>query len=625
MNNNLRLFSTTTLIFAFLLQSRLAAQSKTVEDVLWNVNKVQLNGYIGRKLDLAYQNRILAQDAKRLSDVFKTKKETWCWQSEFWGKWFTSAVLAYKYMPVEQLKSLLDHSVQSLLVNQTADGYIGNYSEEKRLEQWDIWGMKYSMLGLLSYFELTADKMSLLAASKLADYLINELQRKHALIVKKGNHRGMAASSVLEPTILLYNITKNIKYLEFAGEMVKQWETEEGPQLISKSSIPVAQRFPKPESWFGWEQGQKAYEMMSCYEGLLELYRVTGNEKYKRAVENTWQSIMNSEINIAGSGSSIECWFGGKNLQAFPAKHYQETCVTATWIKLSIQLLRLTGEAKYADAIEISFYNALLGSMTEDGSKWSKYTPLEGHRLEGEDQCGMGINCCIASGPRGLFSIPFIAVMSKQAGLNVNLYIDGAFQLKSPGGQDLNVLIRTEYPAVGDVLIQPGVSKPETFEISLRVPEWSLRSLVVVNNDTIQNIGPGRFISLKRNWKATDRIKLMFDMRGRIYRTGQLPEYMAIMSGPVVLATDKRLHESDLSSIIRPVTDSEGYIELRKVKSKVPHIWIEYFAEFAMETTKANLDTTKHIALCDYASAGKTYNDSSSFRVWFEQFVNAKE
>src|SRR6218665_1029502 len=103
-----------------------------------------------------------------------------------------------------------------------------------------------------------------------------------------------------------------------------------------------------------------------------------------------WENIKQTEINVVGSGASSECWFGGKKLPTLPAKHYQETCVTATWIKLSQQLLRLTGEARYADAIELAYYNALLGSMKPDGTNWTKYSPLVGLRQEGEDQCKMG-------------------------------------------------------------------------------------------------------------------------------------------------------------------------------------------------------------------------------------------
>ena len=132
------------------------------------------------------------------------------------------------------------------------------------------------------------------SAAKEADFLIKEINEQGVPIVQLGNHRGMAASSVLEPILQLYLRTGNEKYLHFAEEIVRQWETPQGPQLISKADVPVGKRFDKPEmnKWYGWDQGQKAYEMMSCYEGLLELYRITGKEEYKNAVESTWKSIM---------------------------------------------------------------------------------------------------------------------------------------------------------------------------------------------------------------------------------------------------------------------------------------------------------------------------------------------
>jgi hypothetical protein len=58
-----------------------------------------MNGFVGDKLKAAYNNRILAQDVDRLIAPFNNRTEASCWQSEFWGKWFTSAVLAYRYHP----------------------------------------------------------------------------------------------------------------------------------------------------------------------------------------------------------------------------------------------------------------------------------------------------------------------------------------------------------------------------------------------------------------------------------------------------------------------------------------------------------------------------------------------
>lgn len=49
--------------------------------------------------------------------------------------------------------------------------------------------------------------------------------------------------------------------------------------------------------------------------------------------------------------------------QSEPLYQGMETCVTATWMKLMYQMLRLTGDSRCADRLETSLYNALLGAM----------------------------------------------------------------------------------------------------------------------------------------------------------------------------------------------------------------------------------------------------------------------
>jgi len=82
-----------------------------IRDVLQPGISCQLEGYIGERLGLSYRNRILAQDEARLVAPFLDRTETSCWQSEFWGKWITSAILAYRYHPTQELKNKLDNAV----------------------------------------------------------------------------------------------------------------------------------------------------------------------------------------------------------------------------------------------------------------------------------------------------------------------------------------------------------------------------------------------------------------------------------------------------------------------------------------------------------------------------------
>jgi DUF1680 family protein len=617
-----------TLICIVILSGQTWSQklvAPTVDDELTAAKSAKIIGFVGQRFDDSYQNRILAQDINRLVEPFRNRTETSCWQSEFWGKWFTSAVLAYRYKPEPQLKAILDKAIEGLINTQSADGYIGNYADDKHLAAWDIWGRKYCMLGLLSYYDLTGDKKSLAAAGKVANHLMNELKDRNALIVKLGNHRGMATSSVLEPICLLYVRSGEKKYLDFAEEIVRQWETPDGPQLISKSTVEVSGRFPKPKtSWYGWEQGQKAYEMMSCYEGLLELYRETGKPEYKKAVENTWESIRNSEINVAGSGSAMECWFHGNDHQDHPIEHYQETCVTATWIKLNQQLLRLTGEAKYADAVEQTFYNALLGAMSIDGSDWAKYTPLSGQRLQGGEQCYMGLNCCVASGPRGLFTIPLTAVMAAKNGAQINFFAEGTYSVQTPGKQKLEIVQKTNYPESGkiQILVQP--DKPENLMVSIRIPEWSVQSTLTVNGEP-QTVRGGQLAKIQRLWAPGDVVELNLDMRGRVVRTGTAPESVAIFRGPVLLSRDARLAQTEMEAIISPIADKDGYIDLEPVTAKNPELWMEFKAPFLPESYAEGGPQPIKVTLCDYASAGNSKEGHPFFKVWLPQLFDPQK
>lgn len=608
-----------------LIGAAVLLQSFSVDDKLHPATSAKVAGFTGERLDASYNNRILAQDVDKLVAAFKTRTETRCWQTEFWGKWFTSAVLAYRYRPEPRLKEVLDHAVNGILSTQTADGYIGNYAPANRLQAWDIWGRKYVMLGLLDYYDLMGDKKSLIAAGKVADHLILELGQKGMLIVKAGNHRGMAASSVLEPICRLYARTKNKKYLAFADEIVKEWETPQGPQLISKAEMDVAKRFPKAvNNWYGWEQGQKAYEMMSCYEGLLEYYRLTGEEKYKHAVEETWENIQTTEINVAGSGSAMECWFGGAHLQTAPIHHYQETCVTATWIKLSQQLLRLTGEAKYADAIEQTYYNALLGSMSTDGAGWAKYTPLYGQRLKGSEQCGMGLNCCEASGPRGLFTLPLTVAMSGKEGISVNFFTEGQSVLKTPSGQQVTIQQQTDYPVTGKIAMGIQLAKAEEMTVRVRIPAWSAISTLTVNGVAVANVTPGAYAAIKRKWANGDTLELQLDMRGRVEALGTTPKYLAILRGPVLLARDARLPGPEIGAIVRPITDKGKYITLTLKDVNKAGIWMQFDALCMPESYTEGAAKPVQLSLCDYASAGNG-ETMPMFRVWMPQLLDPKD
>ncbi len=93
---------------------------------------------------------------------------------------------------------------------------------------------------------------------------------------------------------------------------------------------------------------------------------------------NAWQDIVENRIYLTGASSYNEIFHGDFDLPN--VSDVGETCVTVTWLQVNAQLLRLTGEARFADQLERVILNQLLGAQTCDGSGWGYYVQMGGHQ-----------------------------------------------------------------------------------------------------------------------------------------------------------------------------------------------------------------------------------------------------
>ena len=588
------------------------------------VKSVNIDGYIGSRIDACIEHRVKAQDVEHLVEPFRHQNETSRWQSEFWGKWIQGAIASYRYNQDPGLYEIIRQAANSLMATQLANGYIGNYAEEHQLKQWDVWGRKYSTLGLIAWYDLSGDKSALAAAGRVIDHLMTQVGPDKVPINATGNYLGMASCSILEPVIYLYNRTGEKRYFDFATYIVEQLSNDDGPQLISKAlaDVPVANRFPHPQKWFSRENGHKAYEMMSCYEGLLEMYKITGNRTLLTAVEKTVSHIIQEEINIAGSGSAFECWYGGVARQTLPTYHTMETCVTFTWMQLCNRLLQVTHDAVLADKLEQTMYNALMASLRADGGQISKYSPLEGWRAAGEEQCGMHINCCNANGPRGFALIPQFASQVAENTIRVNLYAQSQATMTLAGKKPLEVEMvqQTDYPASDKIEIEVNPARKATFAVAVRIPAWSKIAEVEVNGVKQAGVMQGAYLPIEREWAKGDKIIVRLDLRARLVEHNN---HQAIVRGPVVFARDSRFADGfvDETSTIQ---SKDGYVELT-AQPAPDFAWMCFTAPAVLGTDLEGNGDVRQIKLCDFSSAGNEWDKSQRYRVWLPKTLNAQK
>ncbi len=116
-------------------------------------------------------------------------------------------------------------------------------------------------------------------------------------ILAAGTHMGMAATSVLEPIVLLYRATGDERYLQFARYIVKSWDEPNGPKIIA--TLLTQKQVNKTANG-------KAYEMLSNLVGLCELARATGDRALLEPVLNAWQDIVDKRLYLTGSASNGE-------------------------------------------------------------------------------------------------------------------------------------------------------------------------------------------------------------------------------------------------------------------------------------------------------------------------------
>lgn len=490
---------------------------------------VTVDGVLGARVDTCIKNRIsgLPQGWSQFVAPFETGAGGGSWIAEFWGKWFTSAVLAYHYQPGDSLLALLGRSAQALMATQDTDGYIGTYPPAEQFGSWDVWCRKYTMLGLLSYYDETGDTAGLSALCRLTDNLMANVG-PGKLPLTDGCCNGMAAATILEPVVLAYARTGKAEYLEYAEWMAGIILPHLAGQIAS-----------------GVLAGH-AYVHMSLCEGLLELYRATGNKGYLDTVLDYYGVILAKEMLVVGSGTDNEQWYGTRNgLSAAMAQDKPnfsiniEVCATVTWIKLNDQLLRLTGHARYADEMERSLYNMLFRSIDWNTGRFGFHVPVFAANTDwsGGSTWGTDVGCCSANGPRGLLLMPHMAIMHDTNGPVVNLYSGGSAVIALPQGNQVLLTEETEYPLDDSVTITVQPDRPAEFTVRLRIPSWSVQSSVTINGVAPAEAPvPGSYLSLRRTWQAGDVIRLKLDLRGRALDAPGGSGGHAMQRGPLVLS-----------------------------------------------------------------------------------------
>ena len=537
------------------------------------------------------------------------------WRGEYFGKMMRGACLTYRYLPDVELYDILYDTVKGLLETQEEDGRITTYTKETEFHGWDMWTRKYVMVGCLYFYGICKDegfKEKLLdALQRHADYLVANIgEGKISILDTSHWYGGLNSSSILEPLVELYKLTKQSEYLHFAEYILNAGGCK-GGNLLQLAEEGNLYPYQYPEV--------KAYEMMSYFEGALAYYEVTGNVRYLNIVEKFVSAVRESDVTVIGCSGCTHELFDNSTLkqteETADKAVMQETCVTVTWMRLQERLLRLTGKEIYADGIERSAYNALYGSLNVygnpqycaeeqalvDGVPFDSYSPLvfqpRGIGIGGYKKFSEGgyYGCCACIGAAGTALFPLIGVMQTETGLVFNGYHNGMVEW-----QDVRITVAGDYVGAGYVRLTLSMKQPTSFTLRLRVPTWSKKPEISIcgDNYTAQD----GYVDVEREWKDGDEIALAFHPAlERVDLNGKT----AFIYGNVVLARDEQKETADITAPFTPI-EEKGKLAAEKLMPVQGEM-----LRFILKTEEGD------VLLTDYAYCGKHWDrENARISVW---------
>jgi uncharacterized protein len=508
-------------------------------------NTIRMNGLIGKRFSASRINRLHRQEEYYLLWPFQEHTPVaykgWKvenpphpeishgdWQGEFLGTWIDAACITAWHANDIDLRHKIDRMVNDWLATQGEDGYLGTFDEKDRWKSWDLWIQAHDLIGLLSYYWFTGAKETLQASVHISDRVLQDFGPGKKDL-HTGPHRGMASSALLEPMIWLYWETGDERYLQFCKWLVDEdWEAPGGPALISSllSGNGVANT-----------ANGKGAEMLICFSGLVELYRATGDDHYLKPVLIAWEDIVQHHLYITGSASTGECFQTNFLLKNDGVYRMGETCVSMTWFYLNLNLGKLTGEGRFYDMAEQTFYNHLLGAQSPDGRGWAYYVGLRDSK---RFRWHTDPDCCPSRGIRALAQAPMNILNVKEDGLVVNFYESSEAQISLPTGLEVKAKIETRYPFSGDIKIILITEEPSSFKVYLRLPGWAHNWQLGVNGISQQFLpDKSGYLIIDRIWQGEEQIDLHLEMPAIVLvdalgNNGRV----ALSRGPLVYAVD---------------------------------------------------------------------------------------
>lgn len=471
----------------------------------------------------------------------------WGWEAptcqlrgHFLGHWISAAAKLIAADGEPELRVKLDNIVSELARCQELNGgeWVGSIPEKyftRLIKNQYIWSPQYVMhktiVGLSDAYIYAGNTQALDILSHLSDWYITWTEKAaetnpHA--VYAGEEAGM-----LEVWAQLYQLTKDEKYLTLAkryADAALFRKLKEGKDSLTNchanASIPFTH-------------------------GAAKMYEITGDSDWLEVIKLFWKVAVTDRGMFSTTGMNAgEFWVPPHMQGHFLGSSDQEFCTVYNMVRTASYLLKYTGEAQYADYIERALYNGFLAQQNAQTGMPAYFLPLGAGSRKKWGTKTRDFWCCHGTMVQAQTLYPELVWFTDGDKITAAQYIPSEFTAEM-NGANVTVSQTTGMKYYNDQaffdekddgqmsrwLLKFSVKcdKPARFTLSLRVPEWAKGVELEVNGKNTAAPVKDGWLDITADWQ-NDSVQVFFPSELRAETLPDMPELMAVVDGPIVLA-----------------------------------------------------------------------------------------
>lgn len=492
-------------------------------------------------------------------------------RGHFIGHWLSAAAMRYAATGDAEIKARADAIVDELDKCQQENGGEWVASIPEKYFDWiargkSVWAPHYTVhktfMGLIDMYRYAGNEQALRIAEKFADWFYRwsgKFTREQMDDILDYETGGM-----LEIWAELFGIARargdDERTAMYGALMERYWRGRLFDRLL-RGEDPLT----------NMHANTTIPEVLGC----ARAYELTGEQKYRDVVEAYWRCAVDERGQYATGGQTCgEIWTPKQELSARLGEKNQEHCTVYNMMRLADALLRWTGEARYADYIELNLFNGIFaqgywqGNFTHgahsddpDTGLLTYFLPLQAGGRKGWATRTNDFFCCHGTLVQANASLTRYMAYDDDRSISLCQYFDADICAELAGKavtlisrrdtlagsvQSFSTNAARQALGAGNIAHLPGalvqritlrLNEPAEFALRLRIPDWRAGDArLLLNDQPVEYSLEQGFARIARKWHAGDQITLIVPRGVRTVRLPDAPDMVAFCYGPVTLA-----------------------------------------------------------------------------------------